>query len=98
MMSGGCIRARHCSGVEGRVCPVGLATQDPKKRASYLVIKQSKKIEHYHNNMLKGIRTMLAVMGLKNTSTLNKDNLAYKNKLGEIYFNVDNYFHQKLHV
>ena len=89
MMSGGCIRARHCSGVEGRVCPVGLATQDPKKRASYLVIKQSKKIEHYHNNMLKGIRTMLAVMGLKNTSTLNKDNLAYKNKLGEIYSNLD---------
>lgn len=31
MMSGGCIRARMCSGFGSHVCPVGMATQDEKK-------------------------------------------------------------------
>ena len=30
MMTVGCIRARECSGANGRHCPVGLATQDKK--------------------------------------------------------------------
>jgi len=33
MMSAGCIRARECSGAHGRACPVGLATQDKKKKS-----------------------------------------------------------------
>ncbi|MCF6207712.1 MAG: FMN-binding glutamate synthase family protein, partial [Sulfurovum sp.] len=40
MMSGGCIRARMCSGFGSHQCPVGMATQDPKLRASYLVNKK----------------------------------------------------------
>lgn len=98
MMSAGCIRARVCSGTSGHTCPVGLATQDVKRRRSYLVVKKSKEIANYHNNLVKGMRTVLSVMGLRNVNELNKKHLAYKNKLGETFFNVEKYFHEKLHV
>jgi len=98
MMSGGCIRARMCSGFGSHVCPVGLATQDEKKRASYLVVKKGKEISSYHNNLIKSMKVVLAVMGLKHISQLNKSYLTFKNRNGEIYFDVDLYFRQKLHI
>lgn len=98
MMSGGCIRARVCNGAGGHICPVGLATQDARRRASYLVIRKSNEIANYHKNMIKGIKTMLSVMGLSKVSMLSKENLSYKNTNGEIYFDIDKYFHHKLHV
>lgn len=98
MMSGGCIRARMCSGFGSHVCPVGLATQDKKKRASYLVIKEGKEIGNYHKNLVKSMKVVLAVMGKKSIKELDKSLLTFKNANGEIYFDIDEYFHQKLHV
>ncbi len=98
MMSGGCIRARMCSGYGTHVCPVGMATQDPKKRASYLVVKQGHEMANYHRNLLKGMKTMLAVMGFEHISKLSKKNLTFKNRNGEIFFDIDKYFHHKLHI
>ncbi len=98
MMSGGCIRARMCSGFGSHVCPVGLATQDEKKRASYLVIKEAKEIGNYHKNLVKSMKVVLAVMGLKSINDLCRDKLTFKNRNGEIYFDVDVYFKQKLHL
>lgn len=98
MMSGGCIRARVCNGAGGHICPVGLATQDARRRASYLVVRKSNEIANYHKNMIKGIKTMLSVIGLPKVSMLSKENLSYKNSNGEIYFDIDQYFHHKLHV
>ena len=98
MMSGGCIRARMCSGFGSHVCPVGMATQDEKKRASYLVIKEGKEIGNYHINLVKGIKVVCAVMGVKHINDLNKNMLTFKNQNGEIYFDIDKYFHHKLHV
>lgn len=98
MMSGGCIRARMCSGFGSHVCPVGMATQDPKRRASYLVVKKGKEIGHYHNNLIKNMKVLLSVMGLKHISELKKKHLTFKNRSGEIYFDIDKYFHQKLHI
>jgi len=98
MMSGGCIRARMCSGFGSHVCPVGFATQDKKKRASYLVIKQGEKIGNYHNNLIKSMKVVLSVMGIKNIKELNKSNLTFKNRNGEIFFDIDKYFHNKLHI
>ena len=92
MMSAGCIRARHCSGVDNKICPVGLATQDKKKRASYLIQKNAKEIANYHKNLLKGIKTVLAVMGLKKCLELRKKHLAYKTITGELFFDIKNYF------
>ncbi|WP_415395891.1 glutamate synthase-related protein [Sulfurimonas sp. CS5] len=98
MMSGGCIRARMCSGFGSHVCPVGMATQDEKKRASYLVIKEGKEIGNYHINLIKGMKVVLAVMGIKNINDLNKSHLTFKNQNSEIYFDIDKYFHQKLNI
>ncbi len=98
MMSGGCIRARMCSGFGSHVCPVGLATQDEKKRASYLVVKEGKEIGNYHKNLIKSMKVVLAVMGIKGIQELDKSSLTFKNNNGEIYFDVDLYFRQKLHL
>ena len=98
MMSGGCIRAKMCSGFGSHVCPVGMATQDSKKRASYLVVKQGKEIGNYHKNLIKNMKVIMAVMGVKSIQELHKDKLTFKNRNGEIYFDIDKYFHQKLHV
>lgn len=96
MMSGGCIRARMCSGYGGHKCPVGMATQDPKKRASFLVVKRAHQMANYHNNLIKGMKMMLAVMGFDHIDKLSKKNLTFKNRSGEIYFNIDEYFKKKL--
>jgi glutamate synthase domain-containing protein 2 len=64
MMSAGCIRARECSGAHGRSCPVGLATQDKKKRASFLVEQKAQNIASYHGQLLAGVRQLLAVIGV----------------------------------
>lgn len=98
MMSGGCIRAKMCSGFGSHVCPVGMATQDEKKRASYLVVKQGLEIGNYHKNMIKSMKVVLAVMGINKISKLNKKLLTFKNRNGEIYFDIDKYFHHKLHL
>lgn len=98
MMSGGCIRARMCSGFGSHTCPVGMATQDLKKRASYLVVKEGKEIGNYHTNLIKGMKVVSAVMGVKNINNFNKSNLTFKNTSGEIFFDIDKHFHHKLHV
>ena len=98
MMSGGCIRAKMCSGFGSHVCPVGMATQDKKKRASYLVVKEGLEIANYHRNLIKSMKVVLCVMGIKNIKSLNKSLLTYKNTGGEIYFDVDMHFRQKLHL
>jgi len=98
MMSGGCIRARMCSGFGSHVCPVGFATQDEKKRASYLVVKQGEKIGNYHHNLIKSMKVVLAVMGIKSIQDLDKSRLTFKNRNGEVFFDIDLYFRQKLHL
>jgi len=96
MMSAGCIRARVCSGANGRNCPVGLATQDVKKRSAYLVMKQSKKVASYHNNLLKGLKTILAVVGKKSFRELCKDDLQFIDKNGFVHNDVNRYYKDKM--
>ena len=96
MMSAGCIRARECSGAHGRACPVGLATQDKKKRASFLVEKKAKNIASYHNQLLDGIRSLLAIAGLKTLTKLNKTHLLFKDHRGRTYMNIHRYFEESL--
>ncbi|MCO4846032.1 MAG: FMN-binding glutamate synthase family protein [Sulfurovum sp.] len=77
MISAGCIRARECSGAGGRDCPVGLATMNEIKRSRYLVLQKAKHIANYHNELLNGVRSLLAVMGKSNPSELGMDDLIY---------------------
>ena len=96
MLSAGCIRARMCSGEGSHNCPVGLATQKVNLRKSYLVIKQAKKITNYHNALIVGLKTILAIMGMKNVTELTKEHLTFIDKNGFIYADVNRYFEKKL--
>ncbi len=98
MMSAGCIRARMCSGHGSHQCPVGLATADTKLRSSYLVYKHSHKVTKYHNNLLKGLKTILAVMGIDDVSKLTKEHLTFVDKNGFIYTNINRYLDKKITV
>jgi glutamate synthase domain-containing protein 2 len=80
MISAGCIRARECSGAGGRNCPVGLATMDEAKRSKYLVMQKAKYIANYHNELLHGVSSLLAVMGKDNVSELSMHDLIPKGK------------------
>ena len=75
MISAGCIRARQCSGANGRDCPVGLATMNEAKRSKYLVIEKSHHIANYHRALLNGISSLLAVMGKNHVSELGMEDL-----------------------
>ncbi len=97
MMSGGCIRARLCSGTGSHQCPVGLATQNPKLRASYLVVQKAGEIASYHTNLLRGIKTLISVMGVESIKYLNKKQLNFKDDRDEIYFDIDRYFSKKFY-
>ena len=96
MMSAGCIRARECSGANGRSCPVGLATQDKSKRASFLTEKKAQNVASYHEQLIYGIRNLLAIMGLKDIKELSKSNLIFKDHTGKTYMNVNHYFEESL--
>ena len=98
MMSAGCIRARYCSGTTGHDCPVGLATQNKEKRKKYFVHKQAKKVRDYHKNLLKSVRGLLAVMGLKNIKQLNKHRIMFLDKNSKVHDNIDKVFGRILDI
>jgi len=75
MISAGCIRARECSGAGGRNCPVGLATMDEGKRSKYLVLQKAKSVVNYHQELLNGVRSLLAVMGKSSVNELSMHDL-----------------------
>jgi len=75
MISAGCIRARHCSGAGGHECPVGLATMNKAKRSKFLVAKKSQTVANYHDAMIEGIRSLLAIMGKRNVKELSREDL-----------------------
>jgi glutamate synthase domain-containing protein 2 len=96
MMSAGCIRARFCSGATKHQCPVGLATQDIKKRKYYFVKKHSQNVKNYHNNILKSMKSLLAVMGLKNVKELSNKKLIFLDKDSIIHDDMDALFERRI--
>ncbi|BDY12447.1 FMN-binding glutamate synthase family protein [Hydrogenimonas cancrithermarum] len=98
MMSAGCIRARECSGAGGRHCPVGLATQDRRRRASFLVEQKSRHIARYHERLVDGVVGLLAVMGKHSIDEVERSDLFYKDPDGYIYDDIEDYFRSRLHL
>lgn len=95
MLSAGCIRARMCSGQGSHQCPVGLATQKRSLRRSYLTYKQAQKVKNYHNKLIAGVKTMLAVMGKRCTSELSKKDLTFIDRNGFIHSDISAYYKEK---
>ena len=98
MMSAGCIRARYCSGTTGRECPIGLATQNKQLRSRYLVHKHADYVRDYHKNILKGVKMILAVMGLKNVKELSKHNLMFLDRHSRVHDDIDDVFKRQLDI
>lgn len=96
MMSAGCIRARYCSGTSKHTCPVGLATQDKSRRRKYFIHKHAVYIRNYHANLLKNLKTILAIMGIKSISELDKNKLLFLDKDSKVHDNIDEVLHQML--
>jgi len=83
MISAGCIRARECAGANGHNCPVGLATMNEGKRSKYLVRQKGKNVASYHNALIEGVRSLMAVMGKTKVSELNKEDILFLKKASE---------------
>ena len=98
MMSAGCIRARYCSGSTGHQCPVGLATQDVSKRRKYFVYKHANYVRDYHKNLLKSIKGLMAVMGLKHINQLTKHKIMFLDRNSKVHDNIDDVFGRILDI
>ena len=98
MMSAGFIRARYCSGTTGHDCPVGLATQNKDKRKKYFVYKHARYVRDYHKNLLKSVKGLLAIMGLKNVNQLNKHRIMFLDKDSRVHDNIDEVFKRRLDI
>lgn len=96
MLSAGCIRAKMCSGEGSHDCPIGLATQKLSLRKSYLIRRQAIKIKNYHKNLLKGVKTILAIMGKKSLDELRSDDLTFVDKNGFIHSDINRYLDKKV--
>ena len=96
MLSAGCIRAKVCSGAGKHQCPVGLATQDPKRRKAFIVTKHAHGVANYHSNLIKSLRTILAVMGLRSVEELHAHHLMLVDDNGYVHKDIRRYLDEKL--
>jgi glutamate synthase domain-containing protein 2 len=48
---------------------------DKDKRSKFLVARKSQTVANYHNAMITGIRSLLAIMGKKDVKELSRDDL-----------------------
>ncbi|WP_425399285.1 FMN-binding glutamate synthase family protein [Aeoliella sp.] len=62
MLSVGCIQAQAC---HTNACPVGVATQDPKRYRALDVAGKSERAYRFHKNTMETLAEMVAAMGLE---------------------------------
>ena len=67
MMALGCIQAMRC---ETNTCPVGVATQDPRRVRGLVVADKAERVHHFHANTVASFNQLLAAMGLDDPNQL----------------------------
>ncbi len=67
MMSVGCIQAQKCHTNE---CPVGVATQDPKRFRALHTGDKAERVYHFHSNTMEALSELIAAMGLDHPDQL----------------------------
>ena len=73
MMSVGCIQSQKC---HTNACPVGVATQDPRRFHALDVVGKSERVYQYHRNTMEALCELVAAMGLDSTEQLRPDFIA----------------------
>jgi glutamate synthase domain-containing protein 2 len=61
MMALGCIQARRC---QTNTCPVGVATQNPRRVRGLVVEDKAERVHQYHRNTITSFNQLVASMGL----------------------------------
>ena len=51
---------------------------------------------NYHKNLLKNVKGLLAIMGLKNIKQLDKNKLLFLDKNSRVHDDIDEVFRRKL--
>ncbi len=67
MFAVGCIQAQRC---QTNTCPVGVATQDPRRARALDVGDKSQRVHHFHSNTVTSANELIAAMGLTDTGQL----------------------------
>jgi glutamate synthase domain-containing protein 2 len=67
MMAIGCIQAQKCHTNE---CPVGVATQDPRRARALDVGDKTTRVQHYQQRTVESAMQLVAAMGLSDPSEL----------------------------
>ena len=67
MMALGCIQAMRC---ETNTCPVGVATQDPRRVRGLVIPDKAERVHHFHANTVASFNQLLAAMGLDDPNQL----------------------------
>ena len=67
MMAVGCIQAQLC---HTNTCPVGVATQDPKRARALHVPDKTERVFHYQENCVQQAVQVMASMGVHGPSEL----------------------------
>ncbi|MEX0867969.1 MAG: FMN-binding glutamate synthase family protein, partial [Pirellulales bacterium] len=67
MMSVGCIQAQAC---HTNKCPVGVATQDPRRYRALDVADKAVRAASFHRNTMEALSELVAAMGLESPSEL----------------------------
>jgi glutamate synthase domain-containing protein 2 len=67
MLALGCIQARRC---ETNTCPVGIATQRPRRVRGLVVPDKTERVYQFHRNTVASFNQLLAAMGLDGPNQL----------------------------
>ena len=67
MMALGCIQAMRC---ETNTCPVGVATQNPRRVRGLVVPDKAERVYRFHSNTVASFNQLLAAMGLDDPNQL----------------------------
>lgn len=67
MFALGCIQAQRCHTNE---CPVGVATQDPRRTRALVVDDKAVRVDNFHRNTVESAQQLIAAMGIDDLADL----------------------------
>jgi len=67
MFAVGCIQSQRC---HTNQCPVGVATQDPKRQRALVVADKAERVYNFHRNTVEELAEILAALGLEHPGEL----------------------------
>lgn len=86
MITVGCIQALKC---HSNVCPVGVATTDPKLQNALVIDEKKYRVTNYLITLRKGLFRLTAAVGVDVPTQFKPHHMTYKDDAGRIFSLVD---------